>query len=111
MQKIFPFTSSNTFSLPTSFFDPTLCPAYIYHFAVYTFQHADMFITHPFAYVKWFARHPLQHAIGKPYQIWCCSVFENHPKNSIVPLENIKSILLAAEYMFEDENVVMITPV
>lgn len=110
-KNVFPFSSTSYASVPTSsFFDPSLRPALVHTFCVYTFQHADMFITHPFAFVSWLAQHPLQHSIGKPYQIWCHSLFENSTTNCLVPLENVTSILICAKYVFESESVLVVTP-
>ena len=54
--------------------------------------------------------HPLQHSIGKPYEVWHSSVYESSPENFIVPLENISSLLISAECTIEDGNVIVVVP-
>ena len=48
--------------------------------------------------------------IGKPYEVWCSSLYENSPENGIVPIENIVSLMLTAQQTFEEENVLVTVP-
>lgn len=98
-QGVFPFTSLNS-----------VRPAKIDYF----FKHSVLLtetetISHFFAIVNWPMQHPLQHDIGKPYEIWCKSAYENCD-NCILPLDNISTILLTACLNVSNENVLVTVP-
>ena len=91
----FPSSSSGTH---TVFSDPSLRPAKVHHFATHSFQTSDYTqITHGFAVVSWPMPHPLKLKLGKPYEVWCSSLFESTTDNCILPLENIHSLLLSCK--------------
>ena len=113
---VFPFSNnlpnSPLANLRTVFTDPDTRPAKIHFFFVHSIQiSSSQSISHPFAYVSWPMRHPLHSLIGKPFEIWCLSLFENCTLNSVIPLNNIVSLLMSAEQIFEDENVLVTVPV
>ena len=85
-------------SVSTIFTDPSLRAAKINHFAIHSFMIDDStHVTHAFAIVSWMLCHPLRHSIGKPYQIWCNSLYEPCIQNFLLPLENISSLLITAQ--------------
>ena len=94
----------------TVFNDPLLRPAIVDHFAVYSAVIDDSTITHGFAVVRWPMCHPLRNHFGKPYQVWCNSLFESSLENFLLPLENIHSLLLATRCDLEDERVLVTIP-
>ena len=113
---VFPFSNnlpnSPLANLRTVFTDPDTRPAKINFFFVRSIQiSSSQSISHPFACVSWLMRHPLHSLIGKPFEIWCLSLFENCTINSVIPLNNIVSLLMSAEQIFEDENVLVTIPV
>ena len=65
-------------------------------------------VSHAFALVSWPMQHPSQHCIGKPFQVWCSSLYEACPANSILPLQNIVSLSLVTHHVFEDETVLVL---
>ena len=46
-----------------------------------------------FAYVSWPMHHQLHSTIGKPYELWCCSLNESLAGNCIIPMQNIVSYI------------------
>ena len=107
---MFPFTSTCK-TTHTVFSDPSLRPAKVHHFAIHTFYIDDSRITHGFAVVSWPLQHPLLNVFGKPYQVWCSSLYDAASDNCIIPLENISSLLLTAQYIMEEETVLVTVPV
>ena len=55
--------------------------------------------------------HPNYDYFGKPYQVWCATLYEGLLNNFLLPVENIISVLLSAEVIVEEENVLLIVPV
>ncbi len=55
--------------------------------------------TNAFAWVSWPMHHPMQHSIGKPFEIWCRSLYESGAEECILPLDNIVSLVLTAQYV------------
>ena len=90
---MFPFTQI-TGPCRTVFSDPSLRPAKVHYFAIHSLHANDstLFI-HCFAIVTWPLQHPLLNTYGKPYQVWCSSVYDTSSDNCIIPLENISSVL------------------
>ncbi len=111
-KSVFPFQTSLSDTTQTVFTDPTYRPAKVHHFAIHSVQvtESSCTITHAFAVISWLMHHPLQHSIGKPYQVWHSSLYEYSPENFVVPLENISSLLITAECTFEDGNVIVVVP-
>ena len=80
---VFPFSNnlpnSPLANLHTLFTAPDTRPAKIHFFFVYSIQiSSSQSISHAFACVSWPMRHPLHSLIGKPFEIWCLSLFENY---------------------------------
>ena len=93
------------------FNDPNVRPAKIHFFFVHTVQVNDSeLISHSFAYVSWPMHHPLHSSIGKPYGLWCSSLTEIGSTNCIIPTDNIVSLLLTAQQIYEEENVLVTVP-
>ena len=114
-RRVFPFSCTSTTSplshLRTVFSDPDIRPAKIHFFFVHTIQISNTeFTSKCFAYVKWPMHHPLHSSIGKPYEVWCSSLYKNSPENRIVPIENVVSLMLTAQQTFEEENVLVTVP-
>lgn len=66
--------------------------AKIHFFFIHTVQvNNSELINHSFAYVCWPMHHPLHSSIGKPYEVWCSSLFEISNVNCIIPTDNIVS--------------------
>ena len=107
---VFPFASSCE-TTRTVFSDPSLRPAKVHHFAIHLFCIDDTRITHGFAVVSWPLQHPLLNVFGKPYQVWCSSLYDTASENCIIPLENISSLLLTAQHVMEEETVLVTVPV
>ena len=55
-------------------------------------------------------QHPLQHSIGKPFEVWCSSLHESCPENCILALGKIVSLSLVTHQVFEDETVLVTMP-
>ena len=82
---IHPTRGSSTI-IRTAFSDSSLCPAKIHHFALHSCsieQSHECHINHGFAVVSWPLEHPQKHAFGKPYELWCSSVFSY--RDELVP--------------------------
>ena len=56
-------------------------------------------------------QHPFQSTqpIGKPCELFCNDAFVTNPKNMFVPLDNVTTLMLTAEYLFDDETVLVVT--
>ena len=98
-------------TLRTVFTDPDVRPAKIHYFFVHSIKISSSELSsHPFAFVSWPMRHPLHSSIGKPFEVWCSSLYENCTANCFVPLNYIVSPLLTAQQVFEGENVLVTVP-
>ena len=87
--------SSSTPSINTAFSDINARPAKIEYFLLHSVQINDTeFATNAFAVVNWPMYHPAQHCVGKPYEVWCYSLFETCSKNYFLPLDNFVAYLL-----------------
>ena len=110
-KSVFPLPGSNPSVTRTVTTDPTLRAAVIRSFCMYSLpcenEEAD---TQVFALVDWFMSHPLKDRVGKPYVVYCNSLFENSPENFLIPVVNISCILLTSIIKLEDENVLLTTP-
>ena len=93
------------------FTDPLNRPAKVDHFLVHSFSVEDSVYSHCFAVVCWPQRHPSSSYFGKPYHVWCRSLYECSVDNLLIPIENISSVLLTAECLVEEENVLVVVPV
>ena len=109
---LFPFGSglTDTPVVQTVFTNPALRPAKIHHFAVHTFQASDSTVYNGFAVNSWLLSHPLKNSIGKPYEIWCKSLYECSAENFLLPLQDISSLSIPAEYTFEEVSVLVLVP-
>ena len=109
-KSVFPFTTSCE-ATRTVLSDPSVRPAKIHYFAIHSFCTDDSRITHGFTAISWPLQHPLLNALGKPYQVWCSSLYDIASENCIIPLENISSLLLTAHHIMEEETVLVTVPV
>ena len=94
--------------MQTFFTNPNLRPAKIEHFVEHSYS--DNY-HHCFAQVSWPQNHPNYDYFGKPYQVWCATLYEKSLNNFLLPVENIISVLLSAEVVVKEENVLLIVPV
>ena len=109
MQSVFEFDSPPVREeTQTVFTDSLNRPAKVDHFLVHSFSVED---SHCFAVVCWPQRHPSSSYFGKPYPVWCRSLYECSVDNLLIPIENISSVLLTAECLVEEENVLVVVPV
>lgn len=110
-KSMFPFAVSSE-ACRTVFFDPSVRPAKVHCFAIHSFHVNDTtVITHGFAIVTWPLQHSGLNTFGKPYQVWCSSVYDTSSDNCIIPLENISSVLLTAQHVLNEETVLVTVPV
>ena len=102
-----PFQPSHE-CMQTFFTNPNLRPAKIEHFVEHSYS--DNY-HHCFAQVSWPQHHPNYDYFGIPYQVWCATLYEGSLNNFLLPVENIISVLLSAEVVVKEENVLLIVPV
>lgn len=108
----FPCSSSTSSVCSTVFTDINARPAKIEYFIIHSIQISDTkFIKNAFAAVNWPISHPLRTCLGKPYEVWCYSVFETCNENIFLPLDNFVTCLLTAELDIEEEKVLVTIPV
>ncbi len=62
-----------------------------------------------FAVGRWPQKHPRQHMMGKPVEVWCFNVYESS-FNSFVPVSSIQGRTIVATESVNDENVLIIIP-
>ena len=75
-KSVFNFKSNPREEVRTVFTDPLNRPARIDHFAVHSVSVNDSVYVHCFAVASWPQHHPDINFFGKPYQIWCRSLYE-----------------------------------
>lgn len=109
-KSVFEFHSGLREEAHTVFTDPDYRPARIDHFAVHSISLNDTIYVHCFAVVTWPQRHPEVNYFGKPYQVWCKSLYENSLFNFAIPIENISCALLIADSVVQEENVLLVVP-
>lgn len=110
-RSVFQFPSSSAAATRTVFTDPDVRPAKVHYFCMHSIQVSNTeSVSHAFAVVSWPMYHPLQHCIGKPFEVWCTSLYESCAENRILPVQNIVSLSLTAQQVFEDENVLVTVP-
>ena len=100
-KSVFGFEVSHSSGCATRsvFSDPDFRPAKINYFVLHSmYVNETEIVTHAFANVSWPMHHPLQHSIGKPFQIWCATLYES-TDNFIIAL-----------YPFHDETVLVTVP-
>lgn len=102
-KSVFPFSRNGPSSMR---------PAKIEHF----FSHSILMsetecVSNMFAAVLWPTNHPFKDHVGKPYEIWCASVYETCNQNTYLPLENFKAPLLTACHEIDDEVVLVTVPI
>ena len=98
-------------SLHTIFSDPNVHLAQIVYFFTHTTEvNPSKFIGHFFAHVSWPLHHPLHSCIGKPFEIWSSSLFDNTNENCFIPVRNIISLSLTAQQVYENETVLVTVP-
>lgn len=108
-KNVFQFSSQAT-SVHTVFSDPTVRPAKVLYFLLHSVVIDDDITQNAFAVVEWPKDHPLKNCIGKPFEVWCSTLTEISSVNFVVPISNIVSILLTAEIVIENENVLVTVP-
>ena len=106
-KSVITFESSTRQEARTVFTDPLYRPARIDHFAVHSVPVDGSMYGHCSAVASWPQRHPDITFWGKPYQIWCRSLFECSLSNFV---ENISSVLLTADCILEEEHVLLVVP-
>lgn len=112
-RNVFPFSSSAppTYTIDTSVTYLGARPAKVDYFFSHCIQlRDDEYVSEMFASVSWPMQHPLQHCIGKPYELWCVSAFETCNKNFVVPLSNFVTLLLTAQQVIHDQTVLITVP-
>ena len=102
-------TSVSSAIIWTAFSDSSLYPAKIHHFALHFCSVKQSHINHGFAVDSWPLEHPQKNAFGKPYEVWCSSVFSD--RDELVPLEYVHCPLLTMQYVIHDETVLVTVPV
>ena len=108
----FPRLANSSTPVSTVFSDANARPAKIEYFLLHSVEISDTkFITNAFAVVNWPMRHSAQHHLGKPYEVWCYSVFETCNKNHFLPLDNFVAYLLTAPLIIENEKILVTVPV
>ena len=63
-----------------------------------------------FAVCEWPQRHPSQHVMGKPVEVWCRNLFEAI-FNCFLPIENTVCGVIVAFDTLEEDNVLVVIPV
>ena len=109
-KSVFNFKSNPREEVRTVFTDPLNRPARIDHFAVHSVSVNGSVYVHCFAVASWPQHHPDINFFGKPYQIWCRSLYECSLLNFVIPIENISSVLLTADCLLEEEIVLLVVP-
>ena len=66
-------------------------------------------VNHGFAVVSWPLEHLQKNVFGKPYEVWCSSLFSD--RDELVPLENVHCPLLTTQYVLDDKTVLVTVPV
>ena len=106
-RNVFRFSSSGvcTFSLGVR-------PAKVDYIFMHSIQVDDSnCINDMFAAVSWPMHHPLQHTLGKPYEVWCVTAFESSNENLFVPLStNYLTLLLTAKQTIHNQDVLVTVP-
>ena len=108
-KNVFPFSSSSSL-IDSSYSFVNARPAKIDYTFMYSIHVNGEMVNKMFASVCWPMRHPLQHTIGKPYELWCISAFETCSKNFIVPISNFVTLLLTAEQTIHGQHVLVTVP-
>ena len=62
------------------------------------------------AHISWFSPHPDRHALGKPAELWCASLFESFGLKSYLPVTNITSRCAHGFRKWNDENLLVVVP-
>lgn len=70
---------------------------------------SEVSTTFLFAVGRWPQKHPHQHLMGKPVELWCLNVFESS-FNSFVPVSSIYGRTIVATESINDENVLVVIP-
>ena len=109
-KSVIDFESNAKEEVHTVFTDPLYRPVRIDHFAVHSISVGNSVYSHCFAVASWPQRHPDINYFGKPYQIWCRSLYECTLSNFVVPIENISSLLLTADFVLEEKHVLLVVP-
>lgn len=110
VRNVFPFSSDMSPCVDSTYSLANARPAKVDYLFMHSILNGTDCINHMFAAVSWSMHHPLQHCIGKPYELWCVSAFETCNKNFIVPLCNFVTLLLTAKQTIHDENVLITVP-
>ena len=74
------------------------------------FPMSEVSTTFLFAVGRWPEKHPRQHLMGKPVEVWCLNVYESS-FNSFVPVSSIHGRTIVATESINDENVLVVIPI
>lgn len=109
VKNVFQFTNASS-SIDSSFSLVDARPAKIDFIFMHSVHINGDVISKMFAAVSWPMHHPLQHFIGKPYELWCTSAFETCNKNFLVPLSYFLTLLLTAQQTINGQHVLISVP-
>lgn len=110
-KNVFQFPINLPSSVDSSFSLADARPAKIYYIFKHSVLVRDDVVSKMFVAVDWPMRHPLQHILGKPYEVWCASALETCNKNFTVPLSNFLTLLLTAQQTINGQHVLTTVPV
>ena len=85
-------------------------PAKVNYIIKHSMQVNGNIINTMFAAVSWPMHHPLQHRLGRPYELWCVSAYEVCNKNMFIPLSHFLTLLLTAEQFIDGQHVLITVP-
>ena len=93
----------------SSLLPPTsiLRPVHVFYFMKVIFTHGQTNHSILFSHVSWFSPHPDCHALGKPVELWCASLFG---LASYLPITNITCRCAHAFRNWHNEKVLLSVP-
>ena len=90
--------------------DSNVRPVNIHYFMKVSFNFNMSISSFLFAYVSWFYPHPHRHALGKPAELWCHSMFESFGLHSFVPIDRLSCRCAHGVKTYCDEPLLAIVP-
>jgi len=96
----------------SSLLPPTsiLRPVNVHYFMKVSFSVCTSSSSFFVAHVSWFSPHPDRHALGKPVELWCPSLFESFGLQSFVPIKNISCRCAHGVKTWHDEQLLTVVP-